>query len=57
MRYTFSDDFETDRYKACLEEIGMLIEQLRKESGGSIKPMMASVHVSHMILKRVCLDR
>ena len=29
MKYSFSKDFETDRYTECLQEIGMLIEQLR----------------------------
>ena len=54
MKYSFSKDFETDRYTACLVEIGLLIEQLRKESGCSMKPLMASVHISHLMLKRVC---
>lgn len=54
MKYSFSKDFETDRYTACLAEIGLLIEQLRKESGCSMKPLMASVHISHLMLKRVC---
>ena len=53
MKYSFSKDFETDRYTACLAEIGLLIEQLRKESGCSMKPMMESVHISHLMLKRV----
>lgn len=54
MKYSFSKDFETDRYTACLEEIGVLIERLRKESGCSVKPLMASVHISHLMLKKVC---
>ena len=53
MKYSFSNDFETDRYTACLAEIGQLIEQLRKESGCSMKPLMTSVHISHLMLKRV----
>ena len=57
MKYSFSKDFETDRYTECLQEIGMLIEQLRKESGCSVKPMMASVHISHLMLKKVCQAR
>ena len=35
MKYSFSKDFETVRYTECLAEIGLLIEQLRKESGCS----------------------
>ena len=54
MKYSFSKDFETDRYTECLAEIGLLIEQLRKDSGCSMKPLMASVHISHLMLKRVC---
>ena len=54
MKYSFSNDFETDSYTACLTEIGQLIEQLRKESGCSMKPLMTSVHISHLMLKRVC---
>lgn len=42
MKYSFSKDFETVRYTECLAEIGQLIEQLRKESGCSMKPLMAS---------------
>lgn len=53
MKYSFSEEFETDRYTACLAEIGVLIEQLRKESGCSMKPLMASVHISHLMLKKV----
>ena len=53
MKYSFSRDFETDRYTACLTEIGLLIEQLRKECSCSMKPLMESVHISHLMLKRV----
>ena len=56
MKFTFSKDFETDRYTACLAEIGQLIEQLRKESGCSMKPVLASVHISHLSAKGVCPD-
>ena len=54
MKYSFSKNFETVRYTECLAEIGQLIEQLRKESGCSMKPLMASMHISHLMLKRVC---
>lgn len=55
MKFTFSKHFEEERYKACLEEMGLLLEQLRKESGCSMKPLMRSVHISHQIAKKVCL--
>ena len=54
MKYSFSKDFEADRYKSCLKEFGLLIEQLRKESGCSVKPLKASVHIGHSMLKGVC---
>lgn len=54
MKYSFSEQFEAERYQACLEEIGVLIERLRRESGCSVKPLLTSVHISHRMLKRVC---
>lgn len=53
MKYSFSKDFEEAHYRACLEEIGVLIERLRKESGCSVKPLMASVRMGHRMLKKV----
>ena len=57
MKYSFSDEFEAGRYRSCLEEIAMLIEQLRKESGCPVKPMMPALHVGYAMIKRVCPDR
>ena len=53
MKNSFSEDFEAERYRACLKEIGGLIERLRKESGCSVKPLMATVHIGHAMLKKV----
>ncbi|MCQ2329908.1 MAG: hypothetical protein MJZ93_05075 [Paludibacteraceae bacterium] len=41
-------------YTECLREIGAAIEQFRKESGSSIKPTMAALHMSHRTLRGVC---
>lgn len=57
MKFSFSDEFEAGRYRSCLEEIAMLIEQLRRESGCPVKPMMSAIHVGHTMIKRVCPDR
>lgn len=53
MKYSFSNDFRAAEYGRCLEEIGALIERLRKESGCSVKPLMQSVHIGHSALKGV----
>lgn len=53
MKFTFSKDFQAEEYRLCLEEIGALIERLRVESGCSVKPLMASVHIGHSALKGV----
>ena len=55
MKYTFSKDFLASNYRACLKEIGVLIDRLRIESGCSMKPLMSSVHIGHSALKGVCL--
>ncbi len=57
MKFSFYDEFEAGRYRSCLEEIAMLIEQLRRESGCTVKPMMSAIHVGHTMIKRVCPDR
>lgn len=53
MKFTFSKDFQAEKYESCLEEIGALIEKLRVESGCSVKPLMSSVHIGHSMLKGV----
>ena len=57
MKFTFSKDFRESNYRACLKEIGVLIDRLRIDSGCSIKPLMGSVHIGHSALKGVCLAR
>lgn len=54
MKYTFSKDFREADYRACLKEIGALIDSFRVDSGSSIKPLMSSVHIGHSSLKGVC---
>lgn len=53
MKYTFSKAFREADYRACLKEIGALIDSLRVESGCSVKPLMGSVHIGHSALKGV----
>ena len=53
MKYTFSKAFREEDYRACLKEIGALIDCLRVESGCSVKPLMSSVHICHSALKGV----
>lgn len=53
MKFTFSKDFQAEKYQNCLEEIGVLIKRLRVESGCSVKPLMSAVHIGHTALKGV----
>lgn len=54
MLFTFSKDFQAEKYMTCLEEVGTLIEWFRTESGCSVKPLMRIVHIGHGSLKGVC---
>lgn len=53
MKFTFSKDFQAEKYQNCLKEIGALIERLRVESGCSVKPLMQTVHIGHSAMKGV----
>ena len=57
MKFTFSKDFQAEKYQNCLEEIGALIETFRVESGCSVKPLMSAVHIGHTALKGVYMAR
>lgn len=57
MKFTFSKDFQVEKYQNCLKEIGALIDRLRVESGCSVKPLMQGVHIGYSALKGVYMAK
>ena len=52
MKFTFSPSFHKSFYEQLLRELGEEIDTYRIISGSNIKDMMATIHISHPILKK-----
>ena len=52
MKFTFSPRFHKSHYEQLLRELGDEIDTYRVISGGNVKDVMDTIHISHPVLKK-----